>query len=286
VRAIYPSTVRVDDSHAGRPILELFCDRFTKIDRTTWVDRFRRGLVLVNGSPVSPQDVLSSGTEIKYYREIEKEPVIDTEFNILYEDDAIIVADKPFGLPTVPAGNYINRNLVTLLKQRQELDFLSAVYRLDKDTSGLVLLARTKETAADLSRQIVEKKLRKQYLALTNNWDRPMPCAIEGNIVRDRGGGNPLLSRVDPSGKPSRTVVVSAVQKGRAWLLDIELATGRQHQIRVHLASIGCPVIGDALYGDRARPGPLQLLCKGLTFAHPATNENMSIRSGMDLPLS
>lgn len=285
--SIFPSTIRVDDAHANRPIIDLFSDRFRHIDHSVWVSRFGRGMVLVGDRPVAPDAQLRSGTEVQYFREVEKEPEVDLNFKVVLEDMAFLVVDKPFGLPTHPSGDYINKNLSTLLRQAYPDQFMSPVHRLDKDTSGLVLFARSKETAAWFFGEIRGGLVKKTYHALVLRWDREVPLMISEPIARDQHGGNPLLSRVDPAGEPSQTHVMSAERAGDAWLLVLKPVTGRQHQLRVHLAHLGCPMIGDVLYGPRTegRRPPLQLLCKEMHFRHPATGAEVIVRSQAELPL-
>ena len=287
VTAIFPSTIRVDDAHANRPIIDLLSDRFVWMDRSIWESRFKRGMVLVGGRPLAPDARLPSGTEVQYFREVEEEPDADLNFKVVLEDPAFLVVDKPSGLPTHPSGSYINKNLSTLLRQAYPDPFMSPVHRLDKDTSGLVLFARSKAVAAWFFDEIKARQMNKTYHALVTRWERPVPYIISEPIARDRLGGNPLLSRVDPSGEPSQTHVISAERCRDAWQLVLKPVTGRQHQLRVHLAHLGCPIIGDVLYGPQPmgpKP-PLQLLCKEMHFRHPVTGAEVVVRSQTELPL-
>lgn len=287
VVAKFSSTVRVDDTHAGQPIIELFSDRFKKIGRDAWESRFERGLVLVAGRALAPDERFASGTEVQYFREVEEEPEADMNYHVVLEDPDFLVADKPSGLPTVPSGSYINKNLSTLLRQAYPDQFMSPVHRLDKDTSGLVLFARSKGVAGRFFKQLRAGNIDKTYNALVSIWERAVPYIISEPIVRDRPGGNPLLSRVDPAGEPSQTQVINAARMGDVWLLALKPVTGRQHQLRVHLAHIGCAIIGDVLYNPSTKgpKPPLQLLCKELVFKHPATGVEIRVRSQRELPL-
>lgn len=287
VKAIFPSTIRVDDAHANRPIIDLFSDRFKHIAHKIWESRFKRGMVLAGGRPLAPYARLPAGTGVQYFREVEEEPDVNLNFKVVLEDPAFLLIDKPSGLPTHPSGNYINKNLSTLLRQAYPDPFMSPVHRLDKDTSGLVLFARSKETAAWFFNEIRDRRVNKTYHALVSGWERGVPFIISEPIVRDLSGGNPLLSRVDPAGEPSQTEVTGAERLGDAWLLSLKPVTGRQHQLRVHLAHLGYPIIGDVLYGTQPtgpKP-PLQLLCKEMHFRHPLTGAEVVVRSQAELPL-
>lgn len=284
-----PSTVRVDEAHSSRPIIELLTDRFKRISRSEWDSRFERGLVLTSGRPLRPDDRLPSGTVVEYFREVAAEPEVDMSFAIVAEDPEFLVVDKPSGLPTVPSGNFINRNLSTLLREGRPGQYLSHVHRLDKDTAGLVLFAKSKQAAAFFFRQFRGGNVRKTYHAMVSEWHRPVPFDISEPIVRDGPGGNPLLSRVDPGGEPSLTRVLGAEAIQEGMLLVLSPMTGRQHQLRVHLSHLGAPILGDVLYGPKHNgiiPLPhLQLLCKELIFLHPVTGAEVRVISPRELPL-
>jgi len=284
-----PSTVRVDEAHSSRPIIDLFTDRFKRIGRSEWGSRFERGLVRTSGRPLRPDERLPSGTVVEYFREVATEPEVDTRFLTVAEDPEFLVVDKPSGLPTVPSGNYINRNLSTLLGEGRPGQYLSHVHRLDKDTAGLVLFAKSIQAAAFFFRQFRAGNVRKTYHALVSKWQRPVPFDISEPILRDRPGGNPLLSRVGPGGEPSLTRVSGAEAIHDGWLLVLSPMTGRQHQLRVHLSHLGSPILGDVLYGPKQTGiiplPPLQLLCKELMFTHPVTGAEVRVVSPRELPL-
>jgi tRNA pseudouridine32 synthase/23S rRNA pseudouridine746 synthase len=271
----------MDDEHSKGPVINLFLERFPQIGEDVWRSRFQRELVLVFGTPLKPKDRLSPGTVIQYYREVEKEPEANTDYGIVFQDDHILVVDKPHNLPTTPSGDYINKNLVTILRVDLKLDYLSPIHRLDKDTAGLVLFAKTREAASQLVEQVRQQTIDRTYRASVSSWDKELPCAIDEPLIREEKGGNPLLTQVHPDGKSSTTEVIDAEEKGETTVLTIKPKTGRQHQIRVHLAHVGHPVLGDPLYGE-ARETGLALCCYQLEFAHPVTGECLKFRSERD----
>lgn len=301
VRSIFPSTTKVGDTHAGKPVIDMFVERFPQIGRDVWLDRFTRGLVMVEGEPIGPEDTFPSGTRIQYHREIEKEPEVDTDYKILYQDEHILVADKPHGLPTTPSGEYINRNLTTILRVDLGEDFLAPVHRIDRDTTGLCLFARTRETASLMVDGVRESEIHRTYQARVKTWGKEIKL-IDEPISRDLPGGNPLLSRVNPDGKESRTRIISFKkivefekkmdsvvaetsldefdsQQNSTYLLTIDPITGRQHQIRVHLAHVGHPIIGDTLYNPDPGDSPLALKCSSIEFLHPIKKEMVRLQS-------
>jgi len=278
VRSIFPSIVIMDDEHSNGPVIDLFLHRFPQYDEDVWKSRFQRELILVFDTPLKPKDRLSPGTVIQYYREIEKEPEADTDYEIVFQDEHILVVDKPRSLPTTPSGEYINKNLVTILRVDLKLDYLSPIHRLDKDTAGLVQFAKTREAASRLVEQVRRQEIDRTYRATVGSWDKGLPFTIDQPLIREEKGGNPLLTQVHPDGRPSTTEVIEAEEIDGRWVLTVRPRTGRQHQIRVHLAHIGHPVLGDPLYGEPREAG-LALCCYQVEFAHPVSGERLKFRS-------
>ena len=214
--------------------------------------------------------------------------------DIVYEDDYLLVVDKPAGVAVHFGQGRRSGTLVdALMEKYPQLSVLGPrdrpgiVHRIDMDTSGLLVVALTKEITDKLSSAIRERRVSRRYVALVDGIPERSAAIVEGPIGRDQT--DPTRRAIDPYGRPARTryaVVRSYGKDGRrVSLLHVKLETGRMHQIRVHLRGIGHPVIGDHTYKGRRTVMGLQrqfLHACQLEFQHPVTNETMSFDS--DLP--
>ncbi len=198
---------------------------------------------------------------------------------IVFADDAIIVVDKPSGVPSVPARTPLDPPAVAL-RLAAEFGHVEAVHRLDRDTSGLLVLARTRDARAALGIAFEARRVTKHYLAIVVGETSETSGMIDLPLARDPN--HPPRHRVDHDhGKEARTAwrLVAPcrheVDSDVKSLLAIEPATGRSHQLRVHLASIGHPILGDRLYGQPPwnEACPLALHATRLALDHPTTGE-------------
>ena len=203
---------------------------------------------------------------------------------IVHEDDDLIVIDKPAGLVVHPGAGQPDRTLMNaLLAHAPRLAGVpraGIVHRLDKDTSGLLVVAKTLEAQADLARQLAERSVRRLYLAVVQG-DPPASGIVDAAIGRDVRSR--VRMAVSQRGKPARTGYRVIERFGHAALLECRLETGRTHQIRVHLQHIRHPLVGDATYRRGTRHGltfARQALHAGeLTLTHPRTRQVMTWRS-------
>ena len=206
----------------------------------------------------------------------------DIPLRILYEDDALAVVIKPCGMVVHPAAGNQTGTLVNALLYH--LDSLSGiggerrpgiVHRLDKDTSGLLMVAKNDAAHASLSRQLAERKMDKHYLAVVAGQMREATGSIDlplGRSLKDR-----KKMAVRPDGRTALTEWRVLDQRPDRALLDVYLVTGRTHQIRVHMAALHHPVLGDPLYGVRGMPKAPRLMLHAwwLAFTHPTSGERM-----------
>lgn len=207
----------------------------------------------------------------------------DIPLEILYQDDDLAVVVKPCGMVVHPAAGNEDGTLVNALLHH--LDHLGAiggelrpgiVHRLDKDTSGLLLVAKNDAAQLSLSRQLQERQMEKHYRALVEGTMKEPAGRIEAPIARSKKDRKKMA--VDPEGRESITEW-TVLQAGRACaLLDVHILTGRTHQIRVHMKHIGHPVCGDPIYGSGrgVRVSRLMLHAYSLSFTHPTTGERMT----------
>jgi len=238
----------------------------------------RKGQVRVNGGRIKADYRLSAGDRVRVppvRRPEEGETVAPpagvlkrTEAAIIYEDDSVLVVNKPSGM-AVHGGSGVPYGLVDVLRAlRPTAKGLDLVHRLDRGTSGCILVAKKRSALRLLHAAFREGRVEKRYLALVAGrlprGEVPVEAALRR--VKDRSGEHRV--RTDGSGKASRTVFRARERFADATLVQAELGTGRMHQIRVHAASMGHPVLGDAKYGDDEANGRLRTLGLKRMFLH------------------
>ncbi len=254
------------------------------VSRTRLAKLIDLGQVLVDGGAEKPSFKLEPGMEVVFELPPESPPhdltPFDIELDIKYEDGDLLVVNKPRGLATHPANTLVEPSLVkALLAHGTDLSTGSAsfrpgiVHRLDKETTGLLIVAKTDAAHAALASQIAKKTALRAYLAVVGHAPKSESFDIDGPIGRDRK--NRLRMAVDPKGKTALTHVLRIRREATCTLLGVRLSTGRTHQIRVHLAAIGLPILGDKLYGGG--DGAMQLHSAAVVFKHPTSGEEITV---------
>jgi len=285
---------RVPDEAAGER-LDRFLASLPELGSRGVAERLLdAGAVLVDGRPLGKSHRLAGGEELEFEApqeiatELTPEPI---DLRIAFEDEYLMVVDKPAGLVVHPASGHATGTLVQGLLEHDIAGGDAArpgiVHRLDRDTSGLMVVARSEEAHARLQDLVRKRALERHYGALIMGRPRSRSGRVEAPIGRDRR--DPLRQSLDTD-KPREAITHFEVREllERHTLLDIRLETGRTHQIRVHLAAIGLPVAGDKVYG---RPRELglerQFLHAGrLAFPHPFTEERVDVESPLPPDLS
>lgn len=279
--------LRVPESSAGER-LDRFLASLEEVGSRGAAERLLQSdRVLVDGRALGKSHRLEGGEEVELEPEGRPEPKLAQEsmdLRIAYEDEHLLVVDKPAGVVVHPAPGHGSGTLVHGLLAYDvaggDEERPGIVHRLDRDTSGLMVVARSEEAHRRLQRLVRNRELERHYAALVVGRPRSRSGRIEAPIGRDRR--DPFKHSLDtetPRGAVTHFQVAELLP--RHALLDIRLETGRTHQIRVHLAAIDLPVAGDPVYG-RPRELGLQrqfLHASRLAFAHPFTGERVDVES-------
>jgi 23S rRNA pseudouridine1911/1915/1917 synthase len=250
----------------------------------------KSGEITVNDRPSRPSYRVQVDDEIVVRLPVElPEPVLPEAIplNVIYEDDAFLVVDKPAGMVVHPALGHPSGTLVNALlahcpqvAQAGGPDRAGIVHRLDKDTSGLILAAKDEATRAALQRQFKRRQVAKTYLALVEDHVHPREGIIDAPIGRNKRQRKQMA--VVRSGRPAQTMYRVVEHLTDHTLLEVRPHTGRTHQVRVHLAWMGYPIVGDTVYGYR-RQRLLQdrhfLHAARLRFSHPGTGEEVTFEA-------
>ena len=249
------------------------------------------GWVTLNGRVARPAQKVRTGDRvILTIPPVRESDLIaqDIPLQVIYQDSEIVVIDKPAGLSVHPGPGHPDGTLVNALLARcPDIQGVGGVHRpgivhrLDKDTSGLIVVAKTEKAHHDISAQIKGREVHKGYLALTVGVPPQDSGTVDAPIARDPRHRQRMA--VVLGGRESRTHYRVVKELDGHALLSLALETGRTHQIRVHLAYLGYPIFGDEVYGRRSSTLPRQFLhANSLELRHPQTGEHMSFRS--DLP--
>lgn len=283
-------------SGAPRTIFEYLVSRFPRVELATWHERVSKGLVtLSDGTMLTAHSAYRHGITVFYRKEVPSEPALLEDPLIVYRDDEIIVVDKPHGMPVTPSGQYVERSLFIRLQRMTGLPDIAPIHRLDLDTAGLVLFTIKENARAPYSRLFAEGRIEREYVAISHvkNPLQDKRWRIENRI----GPGEPwFLQRIVEGQVNAITEIEAAEVESGLGRFRLFPKTGKRHQLRLHMASIGCPIVGDPFYpaltrrpdaGPR-RPDPglnLQLLARRLAFIDPLSNETRSFVSHRNLSL-
>jgi 23S rRNA pseudouridine1911/1915/1917 synthase len=277
----------VTEDQAGTRLDRLLGEWDPNHSRTVWSRQIHDGLVTVNQHPVKASYSVQGGDiveivvraaepEVTAFR---REGPVEQDW-ILYQDDDLLVIDKPRNLVVHPSRGHHDDSVVHRLSPLLSLegeDFRpGVVHRLDRDTTGLLVLARSERIRAKLSAMIQAREVHRDYLAVISGKLFPRAGVIEAPIGRDPD--NRLKMAVIQSGRDARTHYRTLATWGSASLVQLTLETGRTHQIRVHLASVDHPVIGDSLYASKVINGSFHaqfLHAMRLAFPHPVTGQSL-----------
>jgi 23S rRNA pseudouridine1911/1915/1917 synthase len=249
-----------------------------------WRARLDVGAVFIDDRPARADSVLRSGQCVLWRRPPWDEPDAPLIYHLLYEDEDLLAVSKPCGLPTVPGGGFLENTLLSLL--RREHPEATPIHRLGRGTSGIVLFARTARARSTLSAALRRNELGRVYRALATGSPAVDFFSIEASIGPVAHARIAAVYAASPEGKRALSRVRVLERRGDQSLLEVAIETGRPHQIRIHLAFAGFPLIGDRLYAagggikdPQVLPGDCGYLlhAQSLRFHHPANGSELEI---------
>ncbi|MFJ3958854.1 RluA family pseudouridine synthase [Arthrobacter sp. NPDC090010] len=286
--------------------LDYMLHRWGHVDPQGILDRFDAGEIVGEGGvPLNRSTPLSEHVFIWYYRTLPPEERLPVELSILHQDDDLLVVDKPHFLPTTPGGTYIQESALVRLRKQLDLPDLIPMHRLDRMTAGVLLLSTNPATRGKYQVLFEKRKVQKEYECVsaavpTQGFPQPeFPALVRNRMTKSR---DYLLAQV-VDGEPNTetrierlTVVTpgnddgeSPLRAGGRALYRLEPHTGKTHQLRVHMASLGLGILNDPFYPvlrDKAPDDfgkPLQLLARGIRFVDPLSGKPVEYRSGLTL---
>lgn len=290
---------QVNSLNEGLTVLDYYSNRYTHSSRNQWCDRINKQQIWLDGKPATADMELKPGQQLAYHRPPWIEPDVPLEFQVIYEDGDILVVAKPSGLPMMPGGGFLENTLLRQLQKKYPQNTPIPIHRLGRGTSGLVLLARSTLARSHLTQQIRNRQITKVYLALAQGCSPrdyfTINCAI-GKIP------HPIIGYIygaTKTGLWSQSNCKVLQRKSDQMIVEVTILTGRPHQIRIHLAAAGFPLVGDPLYtiggkprqpdkNDSPVPGDCgyYLHAYSLTFQHPTTAIDMSFTATSPQELS
>jgi len=236
---------------SGASLLEYLSTRFNYLPEKTWLQLITEGRILCNGASCYGATIVAQGDNIQCDLPDFDQPVVNLAYSIVYQDEWLLGINKPAGLRVHSRGKFVNANLIYQLRHVHQPPFpeTNLVHRLDADTSGLVLLARDKDVLADLVRQFADGRVIKSYLAVVEGHLTPAEGSIDLPIGPVADARIPRFGVDRLKGKAALTHYKTLRRLSAHYsLVELQPETGRTHQLRVHLAAIGHPIAGDALY--------------------------------------
>lgn len=265
-------------------VLEALCAHFPAVAAEVWAQRFARGRVLdAHGAPLPADAPYRPHLCVHYFREVPDEPQIAATETVLHVDEHLVVVDKPHFLPVMPAGRFVEQTLLRRLARRLGNADLVPLHRIDRATAGLVLFSASAASRDRYQALFRERRIDKRYLAVAPVLP-VVPALRHSRIVP----GEPFFRMQEAAGEPNAETHIECLC-AREGLAGYRLTpvTGRKHQLRVHMAALGAPILHDPLYPqlreEEVPAQPLQLLAAELRFTDPLDGQTRHFVSGLRL---
>lgn len=273
-------------------ILDFLVDRFPGVCAADWAARLQAGDVVdAAGRVVEAQQAYVPHGKLYYYRTVPNEAPNAAQATVLFEDDHLVVADKPHFLPVTPSGPYLQQSLLIRLRRQFGLPDLAPVHRIDRETAGLVLFAKQPGARAAYQRLFAERKVVKHYQAIAPSDARlRFPLSRASTLLPADHFMQMREADAQAGAKPNAYTDIELMETRGPWArYGLRPSTGKRHQLRVHMAALGLPILGDRIYPqlmphDADEPAnPLRLLAASLEFRDPLSGEERCFASSRQL---
>ncbi|WP_048438530.1 pseudouridine synthase [Caenimonas sp. SL110] len=273
-------------------VLDFLVERFPAISANEWIDRMSSGDVLDSaGHAVTPAQAYVPHGKLFYYRTVANEAVNAATAAVLFEDELLVVADKPHFLPVTPSGQYLQETLLVRLRRLLDEPELTPIHRIDRETAGVVMFAKKRSMCAGYQAIFARREVDKRYEAIAPFDARiAFPLTRSSRLVTSEHFMQMREADAGSGAVANSTTDIELLETQGAWARYLlRPASGKRHQLRVHMAALGLPILGDRIYpqllgqaGDDVG-NPLRLLAQGIAFTDPLTGAKRSFRSLQDL---
>ncbi len=269
-------------------VIDFLVQRFPSVSPNTWLQRLHAGDVINDqGQVLSADAPCTPGQRVYYFRAVALEPSIPFEAVVLWQDAHLLVVDKPHFLPVMPSGKYLQETVLVRLKNALQLDALVPIHRIDRDTAGLVLFSKQAATRGAYQELFRTRQIDKTYECIAPwNPDLAWPQRRESRILPAAH----FMQQTEVEGAPNALTFIEPIDVHAPWArYALKPVTGQRHQLRVHMAALGLPLLGDGIYPTLTPEGvpdytrPLQLLAKSIAFTDPLSGEARQFKSARSL---
>lgn len=284
---VAPSYLWLPEGHWNN-LMHFLLEQFPDVSESTWRTRIaKRDVRDANGMVLNAESEAKRGMCIFYYRELEGETCIPFDEIILFQDEHLLVVDKPHFLPVTPSGRFLHETLLVRLKKKLGLEHLSPIHRLDRETAGVILFSLQPMTRGKYQEMFQQRTITKTYHALAPHLPHlHFPHLHQSRMVE---ADQFFVMEEIPGISNSETLIDVIERRDALSLYELKPTTGKKHQLRVHLASLGAPIMNDAFY-PKALPckgddfsTPLKLLAKSITFDDPLSGKKRYFQSKRSL---
>ncbi|MCH7337029.1 pseudouridine synthase [Acinetobacter sp. NIPH 2699] len=291
IDGVSASKVFLPNVVVANTVFDYLCQHFPHIQIQEWQQRFEDQLIYAaDGSKLQLNSPYTPNSHIFYYRFLAHEIHVPFQHEILFENDDLLVVDKPHFLTMTPTGQYVQETLLVRLKKQTGYADLTPIHRLDRETAGVVLFCKRAESRGVYQQLFADRKVQKTYHAIAAyHLELKLPQTLQLHLEK----GTPFYTMQVNTEKPSNTEtwieLLDHNQEYAKYLLKPK--TGKQHQLRVHLNYLGIPILHDSFYptvvhkADEDFSHPLQLLAKEIHFIDPISHTQMSFSSNYELTL-